>query len=93
MDVLIRVLIERLVNKGMEVSCIPSYIRDLGNTIAVNGYADFEELNKRLQLLGWDGFDLDEHTFQLISAVFEQDLAHRPPCWFERIISSKGLNN
>jgi len=38
MEQLIIVLIERLVWKGMEVTSIPAYTRDLANTIAVNGY-------------------------------------------------------
>ena len=30
-----------------------------------------EEVKKRLQFLGWDDFDLDDHTLQLIIANLE----------------------
>jgi hypothetical protein len=73
MDQIIRVLIERLVGKGMEINNIPAYIRDLANTVSVNGYLSLQELNGRLEMLGWDDFELDDHTLQLIMANFETD--------------------
>ena len=73
MDQIVRVLIERLVGKGMEISNIPAYIRDLANTVSVNGYLSLQELNGRLEMLGWDDFELDDHTLQLIMANFETD--------------------
>jgi hypothetical protein len=73
MDQIIRVLIERLVGKGMEISNIPAYIRDLANSVSANGYSSLQELNGRLEMLGWDDFELDDHTLQLIMANFETD--------------------
>jgi hypothetical protein len=71
MDQIIRVLIERLIGKGMEISNIRAYIRDLANTVSANGYLSLQELNGRLQMLGWDDFELDDHTLQLIMLNFE----------------------
>ncbi len=31
----------------------------------------FTEVNDRLRMLGWDDFELDDHTLQLIIADFE----------------------
>jgi hypothetical protein len=93
MDTLIRILIERLINKGMEISTIPAYIRDLANTIAVQGYSGLGELNTRLQSLGWDDFELDEYTLELVAAIFEPDNACKPSHWFERTISGKVHDN
>jgi len=90
MEQLIRILIRRLVGKGMEISTIPAYIRDLANTMVPNGYSSLQELNGHLQLLGCDGFELDDHTLQLIIAIFEPDLAYKTPHWFERTFNPKG---
>jgi len=90
MEQLIRILIRRLVGKGMEISTIPAYIRDLANTMVANGYSSLEELNSHPQLLGWDDFELDDHTLRLIIARFEPDLAYKPPHWFERTFNPKG---
>jgi len=92
MEELIRILIERLVGKGMEISTIPAYIRDLANSIAANGYSSLQELNKRMQSLGWDDFKLDDYTFQLIIATFEPDLAYKPPHWFDRAFNPPRLS-
>ena len=83
MKKLIRVLIERLVQRGMELTSIPAYIRDLGNVIAAHGYAGVQDLNNRLRLLGWNDVDLDDRTLELIIAVFELDFNYRPPHWFD----------
>jgi len=83
MDRFIRVLIERLVQKGMEITNIPAYIRNLVNYIVVNPSISVSELNRRLHLLGWDDMKLDDYTFQLILAIFEQDVHHRLSNYFE----------
>lgn len=78
MDELIRVLIDRLTRKGIEGGTIPAYIRDVANTMASDGDLSLPELNRRVQLLGWGDFEVDDHTLQLITAVFE----HHP--WSSR---------
>ena len=69
----ITTLIERLVGKGMEINAIPAYIRDLANILAMNSHLTLEEFNGRLRSLGWDDFELDDHTLQLVLANFETD--------------------
>jgi len=76
MDRFIKILIERLVQKGMEITNIPAYIRNLANYIVVNPSITVSELNGRLHLLGWDDIELDDYTFQLILAIFEQEVGH-----------------
>jgi len=92
-DDLIRILINRLVNKGMEITSIPAYVRDLANTIAVNGYLGPVALNRRLQTLGWDDFTLDEYTLELVTAMFEQDIEYKSPSWFARTFSYSGIDD
>ncbi|MDY7037684.1 MAG: hypothetical protein SV375_16170, partial [Thermodesulfobacteriota bacterium] len=64
MDGIIKILRERLVEKGLELNNIPAFIRNLKNSIEVNQYSSLSELNKRLHLLGWDGIELDDYVFQ-----------------------------
>ena len=92
MERLTTILIQRMVRKGMEITTIPTYVRDLVNTLAVNGYLSLQELNGRLQSLGWDDFELDDYTLQLIIATFEPDLAYKPPHWFDQVFDPKRLS-
>ena len=92
MEKLIGILTERLAGKGMEVSTIPAFIRDLANTMVANGYSSLQELNRRLQSLGWEGFELDDCTLQLIIAIFEPDLVYKPPHWFDRTFNPPRLS-
>ena len=78
MDWIIRTLIERLVGKGMEISTIPNYIKILANTISANDFLSLEELNIRLESLGWDDFELDSHTLQLVMTIFQYDESKGP---------------
>lgn len=92
-DELVRILINRLVNKGMEITSIPAYVRDLANTIAINGYLGPSTLNRRLQTLGWDDFKLDEYTLELVTAMFEKDIEYKSPSWFAQTFSYNGIDD
>ncbi len=72
MEKLIKIIIERLNKKGMHVTLVPSFIRDVTN-VAVFKFSDPKELNRRLGTLGWHEYELDDHTFQLIEAVMEKE--------------------
>ncbi len=93
MDELIRILIDRLVNKGMEITAVPGYVRDLANTLAVAGNLGPGALNQRLEMLGWDDFQLDEYTLELVTAMFEHDIEYKPPNWFARTFSYDGIDD
>jgi len=90
MEQLIRILIRRLVGKGMEISTIPAFTRDLANTMVANSHSSLQELNRRLKSLGWNDFELDDYSLQVIIATFEPDLAYKPPHWFDRIFNPEG---
>lgn len=91
MDELIRVLIDRLVNKGMEITSIPAYVRDIANTIAATGNIGLGVLNQRLEMLGWDDVSLDECTLDLVTAVFEDDMEYKSPTWFAQTFRSNSI--
>jgi hypothetical protein len=71
----IQYLIEALVSKGMEVTSIPAFIRNVANAFVESPSISLSELNGHLRMLGWHGFELDNNTFFLIMALFEPDLA------------------
>ena len=84
MKELIRILIKRLEKKGIEQGIIHGFIRDLANTILVNPHMNLLQVNKQLHFLGWDGFELDNHTLDLAIACFEAEgmksLENKPIC-------------
>jgi hypothetical protein len=67
------VFINRLQKKGIERETIPLFIRDLVNSGVKNPTVSLAQLNKRLQWLGWSGFQVDYHTFVLAIAYLEND--------------------
>ena len=71
MKPLIRTLTDRLVEKGMGVTSIPAFIRNVSNILAAHPAASLDELNRRLQLVGWVDFRLDDYILQMIIAAFE----------------------
>jgi len=70
---LTEILIERLETKGIRPDMVPGVFRDLVNTLSANPHATLQELNTRLHLLGWNDFELDDHTLQLVIASFEAE--------------------
>jgi len=92
MDELIKILVDRLVGKGMEILTIPAYVRDLANIMVMNRYSNLRELNRRLQLLGWNDFEIDNYTRELVTAIFEPRSEYKPSQWFERAFNSKGID-
>ena len=73
MNQLKQILFERLEKKGIKGNIIPGFMSNLANTILANPQMNHLHINKRLHLLGWDGFELDYHTLQLATAFFEAE--------------------
>jgi len=73
MSQLKEILINRLKNKGMELSMIPGFIRSLSNSVAYNPYISLIQLNDRLRYMGWNDVELDYFTFQLVAECLEAD--------------------
>lgn len=71
MEVITETLIKRLIDKGIGNSIIPALLRDVINIIGNNQEQDVKKLSERIQSLGWNDFELDEYTFQLIIANIE----------------------
>ena len=92
MEELIRILIDRLVEKGMAINTIPAFIRDLANTMVANGCSSLRELDNRVRSLGWEDFELDDHTLQLIIAILEPDFIFKPSHWLVWETDHNNLN-
>ena len=79
-------LLARLQQKGVDPDLIPGLLRLLANSIFVQPYTNRSQVSQHLRFLGWDDFDLDEHTFQLITTCFEDEnldsLKPMPASWF-----------
>jgi len=71
MSQLTEIMIKRLEEKGIRSDIIPGFVRNVINAISINPECNLQELNNRLHFLGWDDFELDEHTLQLVIAGFE----------------------
>ena len=69
MEQLNDILLQRLTTRGIEPSIIPRFIKDLTYTLDIDPQMNLGEINRRLQLLGWYDFEVDDHTLQLILAT------------------------
>ncbi len=71
MHPLLKIISQRLTSKGLRPDNIPTYLRDVANIYLANTRQSTPEMNRRLHTLGWNDFDLDDHTLQQIVAVVE----------------------
>jgi len=72
-----QMLMHRLEKKGMEKSIIFGFISSLKSCLLNNPNMNHLQINKRLQFLGWDDFELDYHTLQLAKSCFEAESLKR----------------
>ena len=81
------ILIDRLTNKGMDLKIIPGFIRSLTNSFAYYPHMDFRQINDRLRYMGWNDFELDYFTFQLVIECLEgfglDKSEYRSAQWYE----------
>ena len=95
MQPLKQILLLRLEEQGIDARNIPGFIRSLAGAILNNPGMNHDQVNQRLRYLGWDGFDVDYHTFQLAIACFEAEGMDgpeaKPPCWFEKTFAPAAL--
>jgi hypothetical protein len=64
----------------MEVSHIPAFIRNLAQSLAADPDITFQDLDAELKQLGWNDFELDVYTLQLVLVALglEASSARRP---------------
>ena len=72
-DPTIQSLVERMVALGMEVNRVPAYLRNVANSISTDPHMSLDEINNSMESLGWDDFQLDDHTLRLILSTLSDD--------------------
>jgi hypothetical protein len=72
LDRVIKIIAARLEQKGIESIKIPSYIEAVANLLFLRPDLDNEELNMRMQSIGWQHPEIDEHTFKLLKLVSDK---------------------
>jgi len=81
------ILIHRLVDQGMGLNMIPGFIRSLANTFTYQPKMDLQQVNDRMQQMGWDDFELDYFTFRLAAECLEayglKKSEYKSAQWFE----------
>jgi len=73
MSYLTETMMAHLKNKGIRSEIIPGFMRDLANSIFLNPSISLKELNVKLHSLGWDDFEMDDYTLQLVLAAIEAE--------------------
>ena len=66
-----KILIERLEKKGVEPVLIPGLLKNIVATLKDRPDITHEEVSEKLHYIGWNDFDLDENTLQIIIADYE----------------------
>ena len=73
-----RVLRQRLENKGLDSSTIPGYMRSLANALVKKPHMTLNQVNRQMDYVGWSGFELDYHTWELTRATLESEKTAGP---------------
>jgi hypothetical protein len=73
MSYLAEIMKTHLEKKGIRPEIIPGFIRDLDTIISLDPSISLKELNIKLHILGWDDFELDDLTLQLVIASIEAE--------------------
>ena len=68
-----KILIQRLGEKGVSLSTVPCFIKDLDNFFSDNPNMSHLQADEHLHYLGWNDFELDYHTLQFALACIEAD--------------------
>ena len=71
MEQLIKILVDRLANKGMQETDIISCISTMWNILIDEPVRDCEDLNSRMQRSGWKDIELDLQTFKIALEIFK----------------------
>ena len=73
-----KILLERFEKKGVEPVLIPGLLKNIMATLKDRPDITHEEVSERLHYIGWNDFDLDENTLQIIIADYEASAPNHP---------------
>lgn len=66
-----KILLERFEKKGIEPVLIPGLMKNILASLKDRPDITHEEVSEKLHFIGWNDFDLDENTLQIIIAHYE----------------------
>jgi hypothetical protein len=69
LDQILKIIVERLEEKEIDPGKIPSCVETIVYNIFLNPVITYQELNRKMQSLGWHNFEIDEHTLKLIKLI------------------------
>jgi hypothetical protein len=70
LDRILNIIVGRLKEGGIDPVKIPSCIETVFNITFLYPVVSYHELNTKMQSLGWQNFQIDEHTFKLIKLFY-----------------------
>ena len=73
-----KILVERFEKKGVEPVLIPGLLKNILAALKDRPDITHEEVSEKLRYIGWNDFDLDENTLQIIIADHEASEAAHP---------------
>ncbi len=83
-----KMLIDRLEIQGVDKCLMPGLLKLMAGVLFSRPHMSRHLVNQQMKFLGWRDFDLDEHTFQLAKACFEEEGIgpgkSLPAKWFTR---------
>lgn len=73
-----KILLERFEKKGIEPVLIPGLMKNILAAVENTPGITHEHVSERLHFIGWNDFDLDENTLQIIIADNEASAPTHP---------------
>ena len=73
-----KILNERFEKKGVEPDLIPGLLKNILATLKERPDITHEEVSEKLRYIGWNDFDMDENTLQIIIADSESSVPTLP---------------
>lgn len=81
-------LISHLIQKGIEPSIVPGFIRCLAISLKLTHRVEVPEIKQRMGCMGWSECEIDSDTLTLAEAYFDEQgleiLEEKPVRWFEK---------
>jgi len=69
LDQIVKIIVGRLEEEGVDPGKIPAGIETAANIIFCHPRLSCQELNNRMISKGWHNFKIDEHSFKLIKLI------------------------
>ena len=66
------ILMKRLKELGVEPEIIPGLLNDIANAFVHDPDINLNQINRKLQSLGWMDIKIDYHTFAIAEAILNQ---------------------